>query len=231
MRRLRLTFAALLAIVTLAACAGPDVPIAQQPMVNLGAFRLGHVIVIADKMKKGPISRDATKQEWVSSLKTAVKNQLGRYQGDQYYNFGISVEGYALAPRGIPVLYNPRSLLIVRVTVWDDAYSKKLNEKVHQISVFEDSTSEAFVLGSGGIRTKAQQLAGLSSNAAEKIEDWLAEMHETEGWFKERPDGKAGEWPKMRGGPEEDAARKAAQDASDSAGPVAISLPSTPTGE
>ncbi|WP_121060401.1 hypothetical protein [Chachezhania antarctica] len=231
MRRLRLSFAALLAVVALVACSHQDIPLAQQPKVPLGSFKLGHVIVIADKMRKGPVSRTATKQEWVSSLKSAVTAQLSRYQGDQYYNFGISVEGYALGPQGVPLLYNPRSLLIIRVTVWDDAYSKKLNEKVHQISVFEDGTSETFVVGSGGVRTKAQQMAGLSANAAEKIEDWLAEMHETNGWFDARPDGKAGDRPRMRGGPEEDAARAAAHQGSETAGPVAIKLPATPTGE
>ncbi|WP_158964824.1 hypothetical protein [Chachezhania sediminis] len=200
MTRLRLCLAALVAAVTLVACTA-DVPLQQQPKVDLGNFKLGHVIVISSKMKKGPVSRDATEEEWNAAVRKAVQDQLGRYQGDQYYNFGISVEGYALAPGGIPVIYNPKSLLILRVTVWDDARRVKLNETVHQLSVFEDTTSGSFWKGSGHARTKAQQMAGLSANAAEKIEDWLAEMHATNGWFDARPDGKAGDRPAMMGQP------------------------------
>lgn len=159
-----------------------------RPPQDLGAFSLGHNVVIASKMKKGPVSRDATEEEWVSTLTQAVDKRFGRYEGDQLYHFGISVEGYMLAPPGVPVLYNPRSALILNVTVWDDAAAKKLNEKPHQMTIFEDTTSESAAVGSGHSRTKQEQLEGLADNAMDAIEKWLAEQQETEGWFAPRPE-------------------------------------------
>ena len=158
-----------------------------RPPEDLGAFKLGHNVVIASKMKKGPVSRDATQEEWVSTLTSAVDKRFGRYEGDQLYHFGISVEGYMLAPPGVPVLYNPRSALILNVTVWDDAAAKKLNDEPHQMTIFEDTTSESVALGSGHIRSKEEQLQGLADNAMDAIEEWLAEQRETEGWFAPVP--------------------------------------------
>lgn len=174
-----------LIMLVLAACGTS--PASQDPLVDLGAFRLGHNVVVASKAQKGPVSRDATADEWVSTLQTAVQQRFGRYDGDQLYHFGISVEGYILAPPGVPVLYKPRSALIVNVTVWDDAANSKLNNKVQQFTVFESTTSGSFWLGSGYERTKEQQMAGLSENAMREIEEWMLEQRASNGWFDPRP--------------------------------------------
>lgn len=158
-----------------------------RPPQDLGAFSLGHNVVVASKMKKGPVSRDATEEEWVGVLTAAVQNRFGRYEGDQLYHLGISVEGYMLAPPGVPILYNPRSALILNVTVWDDAAGKKLNDEPHQMTIFEDTTSDSVALGSGHIRSKEDQLQGLADNAMDALEDWLADQQETQGWFDPRP--------------------------------------------
>ncbi len=176
---------ALLAILATIAGCTPATP--DEPLEQLGEFNLGYNVVVASKMRKGPVSRPATEDEWVTALKSAVDERFSQYDGDQLYHLGISVEGYMLAPPGIPVLYSPKSALIINVTVWDDAAGKKLNEKVQQFTVFETTTSESFVVGSGNNRTKEDQLMGLSRNAVGQIEDWLAEEQKTNGWFNRKP--------------------------------------------
>ncbi|GHH00554.1 hypothetical protein [Pseudodonghicola xiamenensis] len=176
-------FALLAGFALLAACtaASPD-----EPLADLGEFRLGHNIVVASKAQKGPISRDATAEEWVTVMTGAVSDRFGRYQGSQLYHLGISVEGYMLAPKGVPVIYNPKSALIINVTVWDDAAAKKLNDEVEQFTIFETTTGNTLLMGSGRERTREEQMQGLARNAVGQIEDWLVKMHKEHGWFDRR---------------------------------------------
>lgn len=175
----------LVAAALLAACTAA--PRADDPLADLGAFRLGHNVVVATKAQKGPVSRDATAEEWVAALRPALAQRFGRYGGNQLYHLGISVEGFALAPPGVPLLYKPKSALILNVTVWDDAAGRKLNETPEQFTVFETTTGESFLVGSGNKRDKAQQMAGLSANAVRRIETWMADQRSAQGWFSPRP--------------------------------------------
>lgn len=169
-------------LAVLAACnTGPQDRVPE----SLGEFKLGHNIVVADKMRQGPISRDATAEEWETTIKSAVQQRFGAFEGDQLYHFGISVEGFMLAPEGF--IYNPRSMLIINVTVWDDQANRKLNDKVHQITVVEDSTTATFFKGSGRERTKQEQMDGLTANALDQLGDWLSEQHKDAGWFNRVP--------------------------------------------
>ena len=177
--------AMLLGLAVLAGCAETN-PEAD-PLADLGAYRLGYNVVVADKAKKGPISREATPEEWEGVLKSAVARRFGQYNGNQLYHFGISVEGYLLAPPGVPLVYTPKSALIINVTIWDDAAGRKLNDEPHQMTIFESTDAESYVLGSGHSRTKEEQIALLSFNAARLIEQWLAEQHEDHGWFTDNP--------------------------------------------
>lgn len=170
----------------LAAC-GTQNPIDEEPLLDLGDFSLGYNVVVAPKTQKGPISREATKEEWIDALTAAIAARFGRYEGESLYHLGISVEGYMLAPSGIPVVYNPKSALILFVTVWDDAEGRKLNSTPHQMIVFENTEAETVLLGSGRSRTREEQIAGLSYNAAKDLEAWLAEQRETYGWFTDNP--------------------------------------------
>ncbi|WP_290557846.1 hypothetical protein [Aestuariivita sp.] len=169
----------------LAGCAGNQT-IDETSRADLGAFRLGHNIVIASKMQKVPVSREATQEEWVEGLTAAFEDRFGRYEGDQLYHFGISVEGYALAPPGVPLVATPKSAVVLNITVWDDAEGKKLNEKPHQLLVFE-SLGEGFIVGSGLTSTGEEQLANLSFNAARELEKWLSRQHREQGWFASKP--------------------------------------------
>lgn len=161
----------------LAACAPKD-DLAETP-VPIGDFYLGHTIVVADRAQLGPLSRTATAQEWQDSLSNAVKARLGRYQGDRYFHLGINIDAYALALPGVPVVAKPKSILVISITVWDDAKQARINEEPKQLFVFESTTPETFI-SSGLTQNKAQQMQNLSVNMARKIEDWL---RENEDWF------------------------------------------------
>ncbi|MCA1336533.1 hypothetical protein [Pseudooceanicola marinus] len=171
----------------LSACTNPDD--FDEPMPDLGDFSLGHNIVVASKMKKVAISRDASEEEWVAAMTEAIDERFGRYDGDKLYHLGISVEGYILAPPGIPLVLSPKSGLIVNVTVWDDAAGGKINEEPRQFTVLESFSGET-VVGSGLTQTREEQMTNLARNAAKQIEDWLLENRD---WFGEAPGPQAGQ--------------------------------------
>ncbi len=179
--------ALLIGLTVLVGCARPDPMAVDEPMLDLGDFELGYNVVVAPKMQKGPISREATKEEWIDALTSAIDARLGRYDGGALYHLGISVEGYMLAPRGLPLVYTPKSALILLVTVWDDAEGRKLNDKPHQMIVFEDTEASSFLVGSGNSRDREEQLNGLAFNAAKMLEEWLAEQRAEYGWFTDDP--------------------------------------------
>ena len=151
----------------------------QEPQVDLGDFTLGHNIVIAPNPYMGPGSREATPEELVEAVKTALDTRLDVYEGGKVYNIGLSVDGYALADVGVPVVLSPKSALIVNITLWDDAAGEKLNEEAHQIAVLEDLSAKT-IIGSGLFSTGDQQLQVLSRKVALKVEEWLEENN---AWF------------------------------------------------
>jgi hypothetical protein len=168
--------ALILGLVVLAACGRNDL---EDPPVPLGDFALGLNIVVADNVQKVPISREASVEEWEAVMKEAVADRFGRYQGTKLYNIGISVDGYALAPPGIPVVAAPKSVLVITANVWDDAAELKLNEEGKQITVFESLSGET-VIGTGLTRNKKQQMEALSYNAVKRVEEWFLQNPE---WF------------------------------------------------
>lgn len=171
------------ALLATAACTVNDL---DQAPVPLGEFRLGHNVVVASKMKMVPISRPATEEEWITALQKAIDERFGRYEGEQLYHFGVSVEGFALAPPGVPLVATPKSVLAINVTVWDDAAASKLNEDVRQFIVFENDPGN-LVVGSGLTNTREEQIENLARSAAKTIEKWLVKQNDEAGWFTRRP--------------------------------------------
>lgn len=158
----------------------------ESRVADLGEFRLAHNIVIASKMQAVPGSREATEEEWVTALTDAFAERFTRYEGNQLYHFGVSVEGYMLAPPGIPLVASPKSALVINVTIWDDAEAKKLNEEPHQLLIFE-AADEGAIIGSGLANTREEQLANLAFNASRQLEIWLSRQHGEFGWFDAKP--------------------------------------------
>ncbi len=176
MRFLRAAFLVLGFGFGLSACQTNDL---TEPPVPLGDFALGHNIVVTSNMQKVPISRNATPEQWEAALEKAMEERFGRYEGEKLYNIGISIDAFALAPPGVPLVLNPKSALGITVTIWDDAAQKKLNEEGKQIIVMEKMSGET-VLGSGLTQSAAKQMEILSYNAAKAVEGWLLENPE---WF------------------------------------------------
>jgi hypothetical protein len=176
---------AVIALVLLsAACTNPN-DLGEKP-VELGNFALGHNVVVAPHPVKGPASRDATPEEWIASVTKAIGARFDRYEGTKFYHLGISVDGYVLAQPGIPVVLSPKSVLILNVTVWDDALGKKLTPKPEQFVVLETLSGET-VVGSGLTQSAEQQMENLSRNAAKMIQNWMVKQNQREGWFKGGP--------------------------------------------
>ncbi len=176
--------AVLMSVAFLTACNGAaDLNKAPVP---LGDFSLKHNIAVAPKAVKGPLSREASKEELTKALTDATEERFGRYNGTRNYHFGMSIEGYVLAQPGIPLVFAPKSILIVNLTVWDDAKNRKLNEKPHQITVFE-SFDQGPLVGSGYTKSAEEQFKNLSQNAAKSIESYLVKQNKEQGWFSAGP--------------------------------------------
>jgi len=166
----------------LAACNGAaDLGDAAVP---LGDFNLGHNIVVAPKVQKVPLSRDLDVEVMKTTLQEAVAERFDRYEGTRLYHFGISIESYFLAPPGVPLVATPKSAMIIRITVWDDAKNKKLTPEAHQITVLE-SLDQGPVIGSGYTKSAEEQFKNLSQNAVKQIENFLVKKNAEEGWFNE----------------------------------------------
>ncbi|WP_293449567.1 hypothetical protein [Planktotalea sp.] len=176
-------FAVLAAVVSLSACENID-DISGKPL-PIGEFTLAYNVVVAPELVMGPVSRKAEDADWIASVTKAIDDRFSRYDGDQLYHFGISLEGYVLAQPGIPLVLSPKSALIFKLTVWDDAAGKKLNEEPEQITVLERLDGDTLI-GSGLTKTAEEQMEALSVNAAKLIQRYITRQHRQEQWFKSR---------------------------------------------
>ena len=176
---------ALLGLIGLTACGGIRDDLTETPDA-IGFFRLGHNIAVVNEPVKGPFSRTVTDEEWQAAMTTAVEDRLGeaRFFGDKFYHVGVAVEGYVLALPGVPLVYSPKSVLIFSVNFFEDSTQTKLNDEAIQITVFEPCCTVPF-LGSGYTRSAAEQMEGLSFNAARAIE---RTMRENADWFGGTPE-------------------------------------------
>ncbi len=155
-----------------AACSLPaDV---NAPPVAMGNFLLGHNIVVVNEPEVLPFSRTAGDEEWKDALTAAIDRRFGSYDGYKFYHIGVKIDGYALALPGVPVVFTPKSVLVITVSLWDDAAGKKLNEEEKALTIFEGVSGETLV-SSGLTQTKEQQIVKLSDNAAKAIQDWILE--------------------------------------------------------
>ena len=160
----------------LTACESNDL---KKPPVPLGDFVMGINVAVADTAQVPGISRQVTADEWEAAMKQAMVDRFGRYEGSRIYNFGINIDGYVLAPPGVPVVASPRSALIITVHVFDDATQTELNPGGKQLTMVEGVSPESFI-GSGWTQTKDQQLARMAYRGALAVQRYLLENPE---WF------------------------------------------------
>ncbi len=171
-------FAVIVPVLALMGCAAGD-PLDEE-LPPMGDFRLAHNIVVADNMQQVPPSRNATPEEWEEILVAEIDRRFGGYEGDRLYHIGIAVDGYSLAPPGIPIVLSPRSVLVLSVNIWDDALGRKLHEEPEQIIVFEGASPETLLVGSGIARNRNEQMQVLARNAARRVQLFMLENPE---WF------------------------------------------------
>jgi len=172
-------FALLTSLVLLSACGETQLNEAPE---DLGDFSMRVSFVYTDKARQWPLSRDAEPSEWNAPIEKALEARLGRYEGAGQYDVAITLEGYLLATGGIPVLVNPKSAAVVNVFVYDVSTKSYLIKK-HQMEIFESTTGESAILGSGYSRTKEEQIDGLALNIVDALEEYMAEQHKEHGWF------------------------------------------------
>jgi len=69
-------------------------------------------------------------------METALSDRFNetRFFGDRYFHIGVSVDAYVLAQPGIPLVYSPRSVLILTVNFFEDATQTKLNPEPIQLT-------------------------------------------------------------------------------------------------
>ena len=160
----------------LSACETNDL---KKPPVPLGDFVMGLNIAVADNVQVPGISRQVTPDEWEAAMTQAMVDRFGRYDGTRIYNFGIAIDGYVLAPPGVPVVASPRSALIITVHVYDDATQTELNPGGKRLIMVEGISPESFI-GSGWTQSKKQQLARMAYRGALAVQRYLLENPE---WF------------------------------------------------
>ena len=173
------TLALLASMVLLAACEETQLDEAKE---DLGDFNMRVSFVYTDKALQWPLSRSAEPSEWNEPIERALEARLGRYDGAGKYDVAVTLEGYLLATGGIPVLVNPKSAAVVNVFVYDGT-TKSYLVREHQMQIFEDTTGESAIIGSGYSRTKAEQIDGLALKIVDGLEEYMAEQHAENGWF------------------------------------------------
>ncbi len=162
-------FLAGLSLLALFACDAHD---AGEPPRPMGNFQLGLNIVVPETAQTIAISRKASPEEWKTAMTNAMQDRFGGYTGGKLFDFGISIDGYMLAPPGIPVVASPQSALIFTVNVWDDAKQELLVKGGKRI-IYVEGVSAKSLIGSGWTQSKAQQLKKLTFNAAKLVQDYM----------------------------------------------------------
>lgn len=140
-----------------------------EPLVPLGNFKIGHVVVKGDEIQKIGPSRDVSDEEWIAALDSAVKRRFSRFEGDAFYHIGIVVRGYNVAPATLV----QKSVLAIDVTVFDND-ATKMEPEPRQFAVLE-SFGSGGPLGSGLTMSREAQVEQLAANAAKRIESWMRE--------------------------------------------------------
>ncbi|MGB3556470.1 MAG: hypothetical protein WBA25_17715 [Jannaschia sp.] len=159
----------------LSACATPD-PLGEE-MREMGDFQLGYTVIVSENAKKIPPSRNATPEQWKTVMTSELERRFGRYAGGKDYVIALAIDGYSLAPPGIPVVLTPKSILVVTANVWEANPQVKIGGP-EQIVTFEGA--DTLILGSGLVKDAGEQMTTLARNMANKVQSWMISNGE---WF------------------------------------------------
>ena len=163
-------------MLAIAACSVPED--AVQGGRDLGDFQLCGQFVTFVANDPGPLSRKATEDEWVNALNAELARQLGPYKGGKCYTVSVAVEGYGLAQPGVPLVFSPKSGLLLRAFVFDNALIEAeapsvLNKGGHQIQV-------GLVDQGGLLNEREAQLGALARTGVADVVKWMEQNPE---WF------------------------------------------------
>lgn len=161
-----------LAMLALSSCG--EVP--KSPNLNAQSlqahFTLGHVGVITTGMAKGAYSVDVQSQDLATHLRSAVTSELSNFTGGHQYNLGIKVEAYTLANPSMPTVPQPKSVLMLTLSVWDDSHDPRpILAPATVVAVDGLYGTSIFVTKPQG--SIDQRLAALCAKAAIEIERYL----------------------------------------------------------
>ncbi|SFI83111.1 hypothetical protein SAMN04488095_1495 [Jannaschia pohangensis] len=160
----------------LAGCAVPD-PLGEEQR-EMGDFQLALAITVAENAKKIPPTRDASTEDWKRVMNAEIERRFGRYSGGKDYIIALNIDGYALAPPGIPVVLTPKSILVVSANLWTAEPQEKISGP-EQITTFEGA--DTLFLGSGLMKTADEQMVTLARNMARKVQAWMLRTPEVFG--------------------------------------------------
>jgi hypothetical protein len=127
-----------IALAGLSACAVKD-PLGED-LPPMGDFELAFTVVVSENAKKIPPSRNATSGALKSVMTSEVERRFGAYKGGTGYVIALNIDGYALAPPGIPIVLTPKSIMVVSANLWRADPQEKLAGP-EQISTFLDRAS------------------------------------------------------------------------------------------
>lgn len=155
-------------LAVLAGCATPD-PLTED-LPDMGDFEMALAIVVTKNAKRIPPSRATTPEKLETTMKAELERRFGRYAGGRRYILAVNIDGYSLAPPGIPIVLTPKSLLVVSANLWTADPQAKIAGP-EQITTFEGA--ETLLLGSGYVKDADEQLTTLARNMSRKIQTWL----------------------------------------------------------
>ena len=77
-------FASVVVLLLSAACATPTRDLTEE-FVPIGNSRLGQLVPSAEvQLAKGPLSRSASREEWMQALDVAFTERFSRFEGGSY---------------------------------------------------------------------------------------------------------------------------------------------------
>ena len=83
-------FVSVVVLLLSAACATPTRDLTEE-IVPIGNFRLGQLVPRAEaQLAKGPLSRSASREEWMQAIDEAFTARFSRFEGGSYYHLGIT---------------------------------------------------------------------------------------------------------------------------------------------